>query len=293
MHVMFAGLQNLQYRTNGFDLWSDRGRPAVKAESTTMPGMKMTLVRKGADSLTLLLDRKPQGRGKNEKGEFELAADPTATRDVLDHTVSRIGTGWAYDTSISPNVLSPLAGDILELRQQLDASVKADKDLPKTEKLFAKPEFTIENGWRKGEGSDFLYKKAFSEPEEESLLYDKVKDLTQADVLLKIADQMEAGQAFTEESLYRDLLGDTSGAEDYQHLSHNLHTCLLGLEGSRFITRENSAYQTIYTFYNSDGIPRGGVHVPPDLSQVHLVVAESGQTALAVARQFTKALAAI
>ena len=289
MHVTFAGLQNFQYRTNGFDLWSDRGRPAVKAESTTIPGMKMTLVRKGADSLTLLLDRAAQGRGKTEKGEFELAADPTATREVLDHTVSRIGTGWAYDTSISPNVLSPLAGDILELRQQLDASLKADKDLPKPEKIFGKAELTVLH-WLRGDCSDFLYKKVFSVPDERSALYDRVNDLTQADVLLKIADQVQTGQPFTEEGLYEALLGKPSDEKDYKALAYNLHTFLLSIEGQRFIDRGKSEYRKIYSFIDRNGISKGGVFVPPDANQVILTVHEDGAKAVDLARQFKKAL---
>ncbi|MBY0403727.1 MAG: hypothetical protein K2X66_07490 [Cyanobacteria bacterium] len=267
MQVMFAGLKNIQYNTNGFSIWSSSGRPAVKAESTTVPGMELTLSRKGSDSLTVLLDRAGKGSGKGEMGEFELAAQPTDNRKVLDHTVSRIGGGWAYNTSISPNMLTTLASDVVELRQHLDASVKTDQTLPQPEKIFARPEFTIQNRLDKADDSDFLYVKAFSKPPKDSPLYEKVKDLTQADVLLKIADQMEAGQPYIGEALYKDLLGDTSQADDYRHLSHQLYTTLLVLEASRFIKKEKSN------------------------SQVHWVVPESGQKALEVARSFKKALA--
>jgi hypothetical protein len=268
--VLFAGLQHIQYRTNGFGfgLWSDRGRPAVKAESTTIPGMEMSLTRTGADSLTLLLDRRPSGGGKMQEGQFELAASPTDNRPVVDYSFSRIGTGWAYATNISPDVLKPLAEDIVELRQQLDTAVAQDVNLPKPEKLFARPEFTIPNWRGNGDGSDFLYEKAFSKPKRSTPLYDKVKDLTPADLLLKIVDQVQTGRAFTEESFYRELLGEPSKNKDYQHLSHDLHSRLLGLEGCRFITREKSAYQQVYAFHNSDGIQRGGVYVPPDPAQV-------------------------
>jgi hypothetical protein len=66
--VLFAGLQQVQYRPKGLDSFSDRGRPSVKAVSTTIPGMEMSLTRTGADSLTLLLDRRPSGGGKMQEG---------------------------------------------------------------------------------------------------------------------------------------------------------------------------------------------------------------------------------